>query len=58
MPINHQLICPVDDKPFMGCPCKEYSREGRCDWPYRSDMTPEQIREKTKENMSQTKVSI
>ncbi len=26
------------------CPCSEYSKDGLCDWPYRKDMSLEQIR--------------
>lgn len=35
--------CPAG-KPLDDCPCPEYSKEGLCDWPYRSDFDGGQIR--------------
>ncbi len=25
------------------CPCPEYSKEGKCDWPYKKEMTYKDI---------------
>jgi hypothetical protein len=48
MDINHALICPVNNKPFTGCPCKDYAKwtgeKMACDWPFKNGLTLEQIK--------------
>jgi hypothetical protein len=36
--------CPVGKS---SCPCEEYGKEGRCDWPYHSGMNYDEIRRMT-----------
>jgi hypothetical protein len=44
MDINHAMICPVDARPFTGCPCVKYSKQGLCDWPFSKGMTVEEMK--------------
>jgi hypothetical protein len=40
--VNSEMNCPANKKE---CPCKEYSKENLCDYPYRTGMTLEEIKE-------------
>ncbi len=33
------MTCPIG-KPLDDCPCKDYAKEGLCDYPYRNDLPP------------------
>lgn len=34
------MNCPIG-KPLDDCPCRDYSKQGLCDYPYRNDLPPE-----------------